>query len=119
MKKVLSFTNLISLSSFLVFSVLMTIIAVIILNREEAEKAKLSILLHKKAGPKPHVWAISAAVCGFTAGSFGIAGGVLLMPLMLHFKMPARTSVVTVNFIVIFTAFSTTLRFIQLGFFNV
>jgi len=49
-------------------------------------------------------------IAGILAGSLGIAGGLLMGPILLTMKMDPRISTATSNFMGTFTSLSTTIQ---------
>jgi uncharacterized membrane protein YfcA len=86
---------------------------------EEQRKEELGLKFKEKPGPSSLIWCIAGFTVGTCAATFGIAGGLLLMPLMLHYDIPARRAIVTVNYILVYIALSSTIQFYQMGFFDV
>ena len=114
----LSESNLIALGLFCVFCFFIAFLGSIVHKREAQEIRLLGIAYCEKKGPSFMVWSITAFLVGLLAASFGVAGGLFLLPVMLHYDLNAQASIITSNYILLFVAASATMQFIQMGFFN-
>lgn len=61
------------------------------------------------------IFSIMALLAGVLGGVFGIGGGMLISPLLLHFGMPPEVTAATCSFMVFFSSTMSAFQYVMLG----
>lgn len=91
------------------------------LENQETDSQRIiqsKLLAHDQNSLKQELF-IEATKAGIIAGTLGLGGGVILMPVLLARGKPTEVASAVCGFVVLVTSFSTTSQFVILGAFDV